>query len=276
MLIRPSIAFAHPILSPHTDDYGDRVFDIALGIEEVPDAGEVRLEGHYTLDDPAVRALIASGQASAGIVVECLETYFQSFVPTPNDAFSLEFKGGELRGSVAIQAVVAASGDGVPLDSAFIAPDYPAHTRMLQSGGIIAASSIHQFEAGLDKLLPMESVFSLVASDEVEEGMFLVDLEGEAIRIKMDRRLYDTIYGIRGTSRRDVLLSSLFLPAVMNALDAMRTSGCEGYRWYRALNARCSHEGITVDGNTDLAREAQRLLARPLGLLGIIFEGEDR
>ena len=42
------------------------------------------------------------------------------------------------------------------------------------------------------------------------------------------------------------------------------------------LQLEIPHEGITVDGNTDLAREAQRLLARPLGLLGIIFEGEDR
>ena len=273
MLIRPTTAFAHPVLSPHTDDYGDRIFDISLEVEEAPEAGEVVLSGHYVLDDDAVEELIRSSQATVGIVIESLETYFQRFVPLSGTTFTLEFKRGELRGRVAIQAIIAAAEDGAVLRSPHIAPD---HTRALQAGHVVAASSIHWFEAGLDKLLPMESIFRLIANDEMEDGMFQIELDTEAIQIEVNRKLYDTIYGIRGSSIRDILLPSLFLPAVMNALDAMRTSGNEGLRWHRVIEARCSNEGITIDANTDLAWAAQRLLEGPVGLLGTLFNEEDK
>jgi len=275
MLIRPSTTFAHPVLSPHTDDYGDREFDISLEVEETPDAGEVKLKGLCNLDDPAPRELIDSGQATLGVVVECLETYFQIFVPVPADGFTLEFCAGELRGRVAVQAVAAASRDGVQLESKFIASDYPLHTKRLGIGDVIALSAIHTFEAGLDKLLPMESIFHLISSEEVADGMFQVGLDTEAIRLEVHPKLYSTIYGIRGTKLRDILLPSLFLPAVMNALDAMRSGGYEGQRWHRVIQARCSNEGIIVDNSTDLALSAQRLLDGPLGLLRDMFKEVD-
>lgn len=276
MLIRPTSAFAHPVLSPSTDDYGDRIFDISLDIEEAPDVGEVVVKGRYELDDAEVENLLRSKLAISGVIVESLETYFQIFVPISGSSFTLEFTGGELRGRVAIQAVVAAATDDVPLRSPYISSEYPPHTQQLKAGDVVAASSIHWFEAGQDKLLPMESIFRLVASDDVEDGVFQIGLDSEAILIEVNRKLYDTIYGIRGSSMRDILLPSLFLPAVMNALDAMRTPGSEGLRWYRVIEARCSNEGILLDHNTDLSLAAQCLLRGPLGVLSNLFIEEDK
>lgn len=275
MLIRPSTTFAHPVLSPHTEDYGDRNFDITLDVEEAPEAGLVKLTGTCILDDEDVRELWDTKQATLGVVVECLETYFQRFFQVGLEAFSLDFSQGELRGRVAVQAVVASSADNVQLGSDAIAEDYPPHTRVVRSGDVIAVSTIHSFEAGLDKLLPMESIFHLVSSENVAEGIFLVELDSEAIRIEVHPTLYTTIYGLRGTSMRDILLPSLFVPAVMTALDAMRTPGYEAHRWYRVIEARCSNEGITIDIGTDLAAAAQMLLHAPLGLLrGMFKEGD--
>lgn len=275
MLIRPSTTFAHPILSPHTEDYGDRIFDISLDVEESPDTGTIRIEGQCTLDDASVRKLLDAGQVTIGVVVECLETYYQRFLPAELASFTLHFDQGELRGRVAVQAVIAASGDNVRLASESIAEDYPEHTRILRLGDVVAVSTIHSFEAGLDKLLPMESIFQLVSSEQVEEGIFQVGLDNEAIRIEVHPKLYTTIYGLRGTSMRDILLPSLFLPVVMTALDAMRHPGYEAHRWHRVIEARCSHEGITIDAGTDLAFAGQELLDAPLGLLhGMFKEGD--
>lgn len=161
------------------------------------------------------------------------------------------------------------------LQSGDITDDYPPHTRVVGRGDVVAASTIHTFEAGLDKLLPMESIFHLVASEDVDEGIFLVGLDNEAIRIEVHPNLYTTIYGIRGTSMRDILLPSFFLPAVMSALDAMRNGGYEAHRWHRVIEARCSNEGIAIDTNMDLALAAQKLLDAPLGMLcGMFKEGE--
>lgn len=275
MLIRPATTFAYPVLSPHTEDYGDRSFDITLEVEESPDLGQVKLTGQLVLDDPSPSKLIASDEAILGIVVECLETYFQRFIPVPKGGFTLEFATGELRGRVAIQAVIIASGDEVQLESAFIASEYPPHTRRISSGDVIAMSSIHTFEAGLDKLLPMESIFHLVSNENIANGIFEIGLETEAIRIEVHPELYAVIYSIRGRSLRDILLPALFLPAVMNALDAMRSGGYESYRWHRVIAARCNNEGISLDAGTDLALAAQRLLDGPLGSLRSVFKESD-
>lgn len=275
MLIRPSTTFAHPILSPHTEDYGDRTFDITLDVEENPDTGTIRIEGQCTLDDASVRKLVDTEQATIGVVVECLETYYQRFFPAQLSSFTLAFDQGELRGRVAVQAVIAAAADNVRLASKSIAEDYPDHTRVVQTGDVVAVSTIHSFEAGLDKLLPMESIFHLVSNEQVVEGIFYVGLDNEAIRIEVHPKLYTTIYGIRGTSMRDILLPSLFLPVVITALDAMRNPGYEAHRWHRVIEARCSHEGITIDAATDLAFAGQKLLDAPLGLLhGMFKEGD--
>src|SRR5690606_31301716 len=193
------------------------------------------------------RKLIDTEQARIGVVVECLETYYQRFFPAQLSSFTLEFDQGELRGRVAVQAVIAATADNVRLASGSIAEDYPDHTRVVGTGDVVAVSTIHSFEAGLDKLLPMESIFHLVSNEQVEEGIFHVGLDNEAIRIEVHPQLYATIYGLRGTSMRDILLPSLFLPVVMSALDAMRNPGYEAHRWHRVIEARCSHEGITID-----------------------------
>lgn len=276
MLIRPSTTFAHPILSPHTEDYGDRTFDITLDVEESPDTGAIRIGGQCILDDPSVRKIVESGQATIGVIVECLETYYQRFVPVKLASFTLDFDQGELRGRVMVQAVIAASTASVHLASESIAEDYPEHTRSVKAGDVIAVSTIHSFEAGLDKLLPMESIFHLVSNEQVEEGLFHVGLDNEAIRIEVHPNLYTTIYGIRGTRMRDLLLPSFFLPAVMTALDAMRNPGYEAHRWHRVIEARCNNEGITVDAGTDLAFAGQKLLDAPLGLLHRMFKEADQ
>src|SRR5690606_5237884 len=149
------------------EDYGDRSFDITLEMEELPDVSQIKLTGKLILDDPATERLIASKEAVIGVVVECLETYYRGFTPVPEREITLDFGAGELRGRVAVQVVLVASGDDVALHSEFIASGYPPHTRRITSGDVIAASSIHTFEAGLDKLLPMESIFHLVSNEQI-------------------------------------------------------------------------------------------------------------
>src|SRR5690606_30125921 len=104
MLIRPTTAFAHPVLSPHTDDYRERSFDITLDVEEAPEAAAVTITGACILDDEAVRKLLDDGDATLGVVVECLGTYFQRFYHVGLEEFSLNFSDGELRGRVDVQA----------------------------------------------------------------------------------------------------------------------------------------------------------------------------
>lgn len=271
MLIKPSTGFAHPILAAHTSDYGDRRFEIEIEVDEIPAAGEARIKGHAVIDDDAVLSMIRDGDAVFGLMCECPGTYFQKFFPTSPDSFVLDFKGGTLRGRVSVQGMIAAVSDGVSLKSSSIVADYPPHTRTIAAGDFIALTSIHTFEAGLEKLLPMESIFRLASEEDVEPGRFRLDLDSEAIVILAHPSLYETIYQLRGTRLRDVLLPALYLPVVMNVLDVMREDEFSDRRWHNVLTARCSNEGINLK-DADLAVAAQKLLDSPLGLLNGVFK----
>lgn len=275
MLIKPSTGFAHPILAAHSSDYGNRQFEIILEVDELPTAGEARLTGRAIIDDDAVISLVRSGSAVFGLMCECPGTYFQQFSPVDLDGFVLDFKDGTLRGQVSIQGVIVAVSEKVELRSSSIVAEYPAHTRVTDAGDLLALTAIHTFEAGLEKLLPMESIFRLASEDSVKPGHFRLDLDSEAIVIRVHSSLYDTIYQLRGTRLRDVLLPSLYLPVVMSVLDAMKAGEFPDRRWNSVMTARCSSEGINI-ADADIAMAAQELLDGPMGLLKDVFKGVDQ
>ena len=104
------------------------------------------------------------------------------------------------------------------------------------------------------------------------EGVFKVDLEGEAIEILVAPRLHGFLSLLRGQQQKDTLLSSLFLPVVMSVLEAMRSEDAyAGKRWHSVMSARCGAENIDIKSG-DLADMAQKLLDSPLGSLQKVFE----
>jgi len=272
MLIRQNTAFPHPLLSPHTEDYQDSEFDIRLDeIEENISTGEVKISGNAVLNDNNIKSLVSSGKASLFIACECFGTYFIKCFKVPLDKFTIEFEKGQLYGRVDIQGIISSTLDHVELSSRSINDEFPEHTRRLPVGAPIAATSIYSFEAGPEKLQSMESIFSLSSSESVEPGNFLVDTDSERIQIIAHPDLYKTISILRRRKERDVLISSLFLPALMSALDVMRgDASCKDRRWYRVISAKCTGAGIDLSKN-DLATAAQKLLHGPLGLLHRVF-----
>lgn len=272
MRIKPTASFPHPVLAESTGDYDDRKFHLDLAVQEEPGAGHAMLSGSMTLEDSAVIALIADGHAKAGLMISCPDTYLDSFVEFHPGDVQVDLSGGKVRGPVVVRGVVVAAQDGLELKSESINPEFPASARVVQMGDIIALTEELRFEAGLEKLVPLESVFRLKLHEDVAEGIFKIDIENEAIEILVAPALHGFLSLLRGQPMKDTLLSSLFLPVVMSVLEAMR--GEDAYadrRWYGVMSARCNAVGVDIK-NGDLADMAQRLLDAPLGSLQKAFE----
>lgn len=270
MLIKPTTGFVYPVLSEHTSDYRARNFEVELLIEETPTNGEVSIAGSASIDDPEINHLIAKQVAGFAISCECRDTYFENFTLQDPAGFSLRYPPGTLRGRVAVQAMVVALRDDIKLISKSIVQDYPEHTRVLSAGDFAALSRIHTFEAGMDKLVPMESIFRLLSDPDMESGYFRVNTDAESIEIHTPRALYDVIYRLRGTRSRDVLLPALFLPVVMSVLDMMGEEDFSDRRWYQVIKSRLNNDGISVKSD-GILRAAQELLAGPLARLEYVF-----
>lgn len=272
MRIKPSASFPHPVLAGETGDYGDREFQLALTVREDPESGHAFLNGTMSLDDPSIQSLLEAGHATAGLMVTCLDTYLDNFVRCQLGDIRVDLSGGKVRGQVLVRGAVVATRDNLALDSQWIESEFPGEARIVQAGDFIALTEELRFEAGLEKLAPLESIFHLKLHEDVPEGVFKIDLEREAIEILVAPGLHGFLSLLRRQQMKDTLLSSLFLPVVMSVLEAMR--GEEAYadrRWYSVMSARCNAEGIDIK-NGDLADSAQKLLDSPLGSLRKVLE----
>lgn len=273
MRIKDSASFPHPVLSRQTLDYGALSLTVELDIEESPDVGNLFLNGTLGIDDTEILELVRRGDANAGIMVTCRDTYYDHFHVTGTEQFRLDLSGGKLRGRTNIRAVVVAATDRIGLASSFIDPEFPMDSRFADAGDIIASSEEFAYEVGLEKLAPLESIFRLKLLPDVPEGEFQINLEGESIDILASADLHGMLSVVRDNRARDVLLPSLYLPTLMSVLEAMKEDGqYEGKRWHTVMAARCSAEGIDI-ANCDLAQAAQRLLDRPLRAIGKVIEG---
>lgn len=271
MRIKPNASFPRPVLGV-ANDYGDKKFELAMSVEEIASASHAVLVGFMGLDDGAVYELIQQGKATAGLMVTCQETYLDRFFATGLGDQKIDLSGGLVRGAVHVRGVVLATANDVRLTSEWINVEFTTESRVVGIGGVIARTEELRFEAGLEKLAPLESIFRLKVHEDVAEGMFELDVEGEAIEILVSVELHRFLSLLRGQAMKDTLLSSLFLPVVMSVLDTMRgEQAYDSKRWHSVMTARCNAEGIDFK-NTELSRAAQQLLDSPLGSLQKAFE----
>lgn len=272
MRIKSSASFPHPILASSTGDYGDRIFHLELDVVEDPERGNAVLIGTMTLDDASIQNFIDAGHASPGLMITCQDTYLDKFIRCPPGGVRVDLSGGVVRGPVFVRGVVVASRENLELNSPWIDAEFPVEAKKVGPGDLIALTDETRFEAGLEKLAPLESIFRLRLHEDVVEGRFGVNLEDESIEILAAPSLHGFLSLLREQPMKDTLLSSLFLPVVMTVLEAMRDEDAYAdKRWFSVMNARCNADGIDVR-HGDLAESAQKLLESPLGSLQKVFE----
>jgi hypothetical protein len=271
MRIKPSTSFPYPVLSAETGDYAGADFQFAVEVSEVPEAGDVFLVGSLILEEESIARLVESGRAKSGLMVVCQETYLDQFFELPLGEFSVSLLGGQVRGEVFVRGVVISLENDLKLESSLISEEFPEGARVVQRGSIVALTREVRFEAGLEKLAPLESIFRLRRLDDLPDGSVEVDFESEAIDILASPSVYETLYNLRGMSARDLLLPALYLPVVISALDAMRSGNYGDRRWHSIVQARCHAEGIDVKAG-DLMVSAQRLLGSPFLALKSVIE----
>ena len=152
-------------------------------------------------------------------------------------------------------------------------PEFSRDNLFVKRGDVAGIGEEFRFEAGLDKLVPLESVFRLIKSPDLEEPRFELVTDKQTVEIAVSPSLYDQISGMRNSGgARNILLSSLYLPCVIELLAIAHVDPQPELRWYRAIESRCLQLGIELDGK-DLATNAQRLLGNPLGSLYNAVEG---
>ncbi|MCG8391921.1 MAG: hypothetical protein MI745_02465 [Pseudomonadales bacterium] len=266
MKLKGDTRFPYPVLASFTDDYPSATFSLDVEpVREVTESGEVDIQGKLQPGERFLDKALAEGKLACGLYVTCEHTYFSEFFPVNPGSWKVSVGGGNLRGVVKLRAIIYVAVDRLVVPAVSIHEEFGEQDFLLNKYSLAGVSDEFEFEAGLDKLVPMESVFRLESTSSVENGLFRVGTDTQAVVIQVHPTLYESLNRVRSSGHgRQILLSALYLPCLMEVLDVASREKNDHLRWYRAIETRCRQVGVELDGR-DLLRKAQVLLDCPVG-----------
>lgn len=265
MKFSEDMRFPHPVLSNGTADFLIGEFGATFEVEERPSDGTLRLSYDCQVTEQEIEKLVREGIARAGLFVTCLETYFNQIRPLSLGKGKLEFPGGLLNGRVVLRPVLWTAR---PMDQwrpTNVHPEFGTGPVPLGQHKLLGLGEESIINVGRDKLRPLETIFTLAASEEMPEGRIAIDLESERIRIVVAKKTHESINLYRGGNiGRAMLLNAVYLPAIMEVLRNLASDRqlYEQRRWYRPFTAKCEHLSIDLADPT-LLQDAQKLLSDP-------------
>jgi len=269
MRLNLATKFPHPVLQANTSDFSTGEFTVEVAVSENIDSGALLVHLKTTLSQPDLARLVSNEEAKIVVFVECLRTYYNRVHDIGIGSDTLSFTKGELLGTVKIRPYVIASKKVKNFQSNALHPELQNRGWVFAPADILGVAPDYSINVGLDKLAPIESIFSLSISDEVTEGETKLSLESEKIVILADKRTCEGLNRMRSDGLGKVtLLNGVYLPVIMSVLEALRTDQdlYSQYRWHRVFEARCEHLDINTS-EPKLLEDAQKLLRSPLGRL---------
>ena len=269
MRIPENTRFPHPVLGLDTGDFVVGEFSVQIEVIENRSTGAVTLEHAITLTESGILALVESNKASVGYIIKCADTFFSDLRQIAWSTGKTDFTPGLLLNRVSLRPIVWLKTDLNEWNPGTIHHEFEPPLS-LNNGDIVAIGEELIFSVGQAKLAPIESIFDLVRSESISEGMFEVDTTGHRIALLVNEKMFQTLAQLRSiTDGPEILMSSIYMPAIMEVLDALRNTdqSYEHLRWYQPFLAKCDLKGVRLEPNMSILEAAQILLERPVARL---------
>ncbi len=269
MKITDQTRFPHPVLNSQTHDFKSDSFEVELEVHEKPSASRLVIVCNAKVSEQDINCFVEAGTAVMGLFVTCLNTYYNKLDHIKPGVFTIDYPQGALYGRVTLRPVIWAKKDIKNWKSENIHEEFGTVPIDLSKGAILALGEESIINVGQEKLVPIETIFSLALNDEISEREIGLQLDGDKITILVAPNTYNAINGFRGGKPgKSILLNSIYLPAVMEVLNSLseNAEAYESRRWYRPFTAKCDHLSVDLDAPA-LWEDAQKLLMTPFGKL---------
>lgn len=268
MWFSEALRFPYPVLTTSSDDYLSGSFEVHLGdVEENMKSGQVDIAYKAILTESSILGFVENGQARIGLIINCNATYYSSLYEIGLGGGSLSISGGELKDRVDIRPIIYSIDDACSSPFESTHEEFGCKNWEFEQGQFLALGESHYIYVGLDKLAPMETIFSFAKDDSIPEGEIRLQLDSEVISIVLNGNTFRKIHGYRKSSMAgmNIVMNSVYLPAVMEILSALKdgSEGLEERRWFGVFSAKCAHLGINV-ADSEILPDAQKLLKLPL------------
>ena len=264
--------FPYPVLSYLTDDFVGSIFKADVTAEHAPNA--VTIWNKLLLDNADILALINDDKAEYACHIECPQTSFREIYKSKLPEMDIQIRESKVNGTINVCTFVIAKTEIKSYRNAGFNPDYEGRGFHIDKGMILAYAE--QSNITIDKepeeFLKIPSIFAIIKKHTKGIEASEINLDSEKIMLKLCEEEYYAYQKI--TKRFDYLQAShaiLIFPALVFAMDKIKTNGCEQYyeyRWFRAIKKKLREFNIELNdknlANDDSYRLAQLLLNMPI------------
>ena len=267
----PNKTFPHPVLSPVAlppdRDNVNREFQATLDLSPTTGEQAFCLTVHYALSEKSLLDLIAKGKAEYATEIHCRETFMRRLIRTDKTKNSINFEKGDLNNWVEVSSYVVCTTDKIKNHSSdTFHPEFGNNPSFpLNNGDVLAVVIPQRYFISPDPQRAMGTIFQLESSDQQEKGVFAINLEDDKIKIIMhkdDATIFQSLQ--RNKKAWPVLLSSVYLSAVCEALRIIQQGDEPDAMWVGVVYNALKNENIEINSNSDLVKEAQKLLKNPI------------
>ena len=196
MRIPENTRFPHPVLGLDTGDFVVGEFSVQIEVIENRFTGAVTLEHAITLTESGILALVESNKASVGYIIKCADTFFSDLRQIAWSTGKTDFSPGLLLNRVSLRPIVWLKTDLNEWNPGTIHHEFEPPLS-LNNGDIVAIGEELIFSVGQAKLAPIESIFDLVRSESISEGLFEVDTTGHRIALLVNEKMFQTLAQLR-------------------------------------------------------------------------------
>ncbi|HHK8148917.1 hypothetical protein AB6T09_02350 [Serratia marcescens] len=274
MKIKNNMRFPFPVLGPLTEDYTDSDFSFEkFSAIEDRNSWNIIISGAINIGSNEIKSYIIERKAKCVIYITCNDTYYSSCEEIDIDSWKIIIPSGKVKGKVQIRPIIYTSEDKLNLQDEKINPEF-GNEIIIPEFSPIAIGLQAEFTAGYEKLAPMESIFKLIKSNDIPDGSFDIQLDNSTIDILVSPSIHKIICNLRGNVHtRNMLLSSIYLPAVMQIFSALSKGYLSEQRWVKVFKERCDSFNINYSNDDEHLKNAQKILSNPLMLLEDAIRG---
>lgn len=271
------VTYPHPVLRPDVEDYEDGDFEVTANYAATADDMSVEVSASYHLSVPELEALVDTGTASVGILINCRDTFFREIFPlTKDEETKIVIDGGRLHGEVIMVPIVYATSSIKGFSSDDFAEDFEGLTFDLAPGDFLAHEDPQVFWLEREAFEPVESIITLTTIPNKTGFEWGVVLDEDQIKIEVSPELSKLIQTARNTPTNTlVLINSMYFSALQSAVEYLQDDTEIDLKWANVIRQKCLSGGMLDVEAEEPHLVVQRLLARPVEKLAKALFRED-
>jgi hypothetical protein len=242
--------FPYPVISPFTDAYNQKKFDVAYKSE--PGDKEWKFDVDIVLEDDNLLNLIHSKRSYFFIVIECPSLGFRKNITSHDTKIYFELSSMDVSKKVDIKTYIIAN-ENLNLASVNFHTDYQGGAFKIEKADVLGIAEGFSFipEDDIDSFKNLGSIIHVCKFPNGQVKPMEVGLDGSHYIIislsENDYQLYISAQNHKPFA--PILISMLVVPALLHTLNIMMTAGenHEDKIWHRVILKRCCNLGYEED-----------------------------